>query len=339
MSLTLGEKLRQAREERGISLNEVADQTRISGHYLEAIENDDYRTLPGGIFNKGFVKSFAKYVDVDEQEALRDYASLISAAEAAGEEPLKPYKPEVLTDDRSGSSMIPTVIVAVIILGLMTAGVLYLVDYLRNQPATPAPVANTNPQPGSNTNTANSNAAVPTAGVPDMATLKIEFKALNEPVSLSATADGKMSTNVVTPGTTVPFEPKESLKLSYSRSLAQAVQLTINGKAITLPAVPFNPKRNVIEFEITKENLAQIWNSGAISNEVPGATPDANANVAGVPTPGTSVPPVSRPTPAAKPSTETNTATPPANRPAATPKPATPDKPATPPAKPASNKP
>ncbi|MBK7706824.1 MAG: helix-turn-helix domain-containing protein [Acidobacteria bacterium] len=37
-----------------MSVSEVAEQTRISGHYLTCIENDDYRTLPGGIFNKGF---------------------------------------------------------------------------------------------------------------------------------------------------------------------------------------------------------------------------------------------------------------------------------------------
>ena len=76
MPESLGEKLRQAREERSISISEVAEQTRISALYLEAIENDDYRTLPGGIFNKGFVKSFAKYVGIDEQEALQDYARL-----------------------------------------------------------------------------------------------------------------------------------------------------------------------------------------------------------------------------------------------------------------------
>jgi cytoskeletal protein RodZ len=56
---SLGEKLRQAREARGVSISEIAEQTRISSHYLEAIESDDYRTLPGGIFNKGFVKSYA----------------------------------------------------------------------------------------------------------------------------------------------------------------------------------------------------------------------------------------------------------------------------------------
>src|SRR5438045_1412032 len=102
MSLTLGEKLRQAREERGISISEVAEQTRISPHYLDSIENDDYRTLPGGIFNKGFVKSYAKYVGIEEQEALQDYSHLTASQQGEGapsEEP-KTYRPEVLTDDR-----------------------------------------------------------------------------------------------------------------------------------------------------------------------------------------------------------------------------------------------
>src|ERR1043165_1168319 len=116
MSLTLGEKLRQARDERGISISEVAEQTRISPMYLELIENDDYRTLPGGIFNKGFVKSYAKYVGIDEQEALQDYARII-AGEEEQDNHQKVYRPEVLTDDRTSSSMIPTVIFAVIILG------------------------------------------------------------------------------------------------------------------------------------------------------------------------------------------------------------------------------
>jgi cytoskeletal protein RodZ len=132
MSLSLGEKLRQAREERGISISEVAEQTRISAIYLESIENDDYKTLPGGIFNKGFVKSYAKFIGFDEQEALSDYARLASENEVLAEQPLKVYKPEVLTDDTSSRSILPTLIFAVVILGLMTVGVLFLLNYLQS---------------------------------------------------------------------------------------------------------------------------------------------------------------------------------------------------------------
>ena len=278
MSLTLGEKLRQAREERGISLTEVAEQTRISTHYLESIERDDYKPLPGGIFNKGFVKSYAKFVNVDEAEALADYARTIAAGATDEEPEMNVYRPEVLTDDRSGS-MIPTLIMAAVILGIITAGILFLLNYLQNRPATET--VNTAANIKANTNAPNANTPVAGASaVPDMATLRVDFRALNAPVSLAATTDGKFTNSVVDPGATATFEPKESLKLSYSKSLASLVQLTINGKTIALPAQPLVPRRNAIEFEITKENIARIWQSGAISTDVPAALPDANTAVA-----------------------------------------------------------
>ena len=62
MAANFGEELRLAREARGISLREISEQTRISMRYLEAIESNDYKRLPGGIFNRSFIKAYAKYV-------------------------------------------------------------------------------------------------------------------------------------------------------------------------------------------------------------------------------------------------------------------------------------
>jgi hypothetical protein len=136
-----------------------------------------------------------------------------------------------------------------------------------------------------------------------MASLKVEFKALTAAVSLSATSDGKTAGSMVAAGSSAVFEPRESLKLSYSKSLASVVALTINGKSISLPAQPLVPRRNTIEFEINKDNLAQIWTSGAISGEVPAASPVPSTNSevpanAGVPV---STPAVTASTPAATP--------------------------------------
>ena len=73
MAESIGEKLRLARETRGIALRDISEQTRISMRYLEAIESDDYRRLPGGIFNRSFVRAYAKFIGYDEQEAIDDY--------------------------------------------------------------------------------------------------------------------------------------------------------------------------------------------------------------------------------------------------------------------------
>lgn len=275
MSLTLGEKLRQAREERGISISEVAEQTRISPHYLDLIENDDYRTLPGGIFNKGFVKSYAKYVGIDEQEALQDYASLISTQEGIPSDDPKTYKPEVLTDDRTSSSMLPTIIFAAIILGLMSWGIFALVNYIQNQPSTPA--ANTNT--ASNTNTANTNtnaANTNTAStVSSVNEIKVEIKTTGEPIPLYYWLDGSNTSisKTVTSAEPLVLSPKQNLKFSYYKTYGNIVQLTINGKPITAPSAPIPPKKNAIEYDITKENVVEILNSGQIPTGAPAATP------------------------------------------------------------------
>lgn len=274
MSLTLGEKLRQAREERGFSISEVAEQTRISALYLECIENDDYRTLPGGIFNKGFVKSFAKVVGIDEQEALQDYTQLISTQGTPVAEEPKTYRSEVMTDDRSSSSSLPTIILAVVILGLMTAGILAFLNYYNNKGTgeTANTAVNTNANVSSNTATniaaANTNAA-PTSNAPTMNNLKIEFKAVKSPVSLKSTVDGTSSNTLVKPDEPKILEPKQSLRLSYAKALARNVEMTMNGKTIALPTG--NPNRNAIDFEINAENLKQIWESGQIALAAPPA--------------------------------------------------------------------
>jgi len=265
MSLSLGEKLQQAREARGVTISEVAEQTRISALYLECIENNDYRTLPGGIFNKGFVKSFARYVGVDEQEALQDYNRLIVEQQGDQANEPKTYKPEVLTDERNSSSLI-TIIFAVVILVLMTFGILKLVNYLQSeQAATVANNSNTNANANAANSTNNSNTNATAAPAPSLETAKIEFKASGGEISLTANTDGKTSYPLVTDGKPVPFAPKESLRLSYAKSRAQFAQLTINGKEITLPAQPADPRRNAIEIDINKTNIAQIWQSGQFS--------------------------------------------------------------------------
>ena len=84
MAATIGEQLRLTREERGIPLREVSDETRISIHYLEAIESNDYKHLPGGIFNRSFVKAYARSVGFDEKEAVEAYTRYMREQSEAG---------------------------------------------------------------------------------------------------------------------------------------------------------------------------------------------------------------------------------------------------------------
>ena len=78
---SFGEKLKLEREKRAIALEEISLSTKIGKRMLQALEEGKFDQLPGGIFNKGFVRAYARHVGLDEEQAVADYL------EASGEGP------------------------------------------------------------------------------------------------------------------------------------------------------------------------------------------------------------------------------------------------------------
>ena len=70
---SFGEELRREREIRGISLKEIADATKISKRFLEAIERNDHRTLPAPVFTRGFVREYARYLGLSADDMVSRY--------------------------------------------------------------------------------------------------------------------------------------------------------------------------------------------------------------------------------------------------------------------------
>jgi cytoskeleton protein RodZ len=70
---SFGENLRKAREARKITLQEIAATTKIGTRALQALEDEQFNLLPGGIFNKGFVRAYARAVGLDEEKTVAAY--------------------------------------------------------------------------------------------------------------------------------------------------------------------------------------------------------------------------------------------------------------------------
>ena len=68
-----GKELRSARESQGIRLEAISDSPKISTRYLMALEQDQFEQLPGGVFNKGIVRSYARVVGLDEEDCVSRY--------------------------------------------------------------------------------------------------------------------------------------------------------------------------------------------------------------------------------------------------------------------------
>ena len=122
---SIGEKLRLEREARGIALRDISEHTRISMRYLEAIETDDYRRLPGGIFNRSFIRAYAKFIGYDEEQAMQEYARTVREQGEADSASSKPLRSLVYTDDAAAETHSPlrTLLLAIVILALLSLGV------------------------------------------------------------------------------------------------------------------------------------------------------------------------------------------------------------------------
>ncbi|MGH9406331.1 MAG: RodZ domain-containing protein [Terriglobia bacterium] len=68
-----GESLRREREMRGISIEEISETTKISVRFLQALERDEFDKLPGGIFIRSFIRSYASYLGLDCEQVLAEF--------------------------------------------------------------------------------------------------------------------------------------------------------------------------------------------------------------------------------------------------------------------------
>lgn len=87
-SVSFGTWLRRQREARGIELREIADHTKISIRYLEALELDRFEVLPAPVFTKGFLSQYGRYIGLDPDQVVNTYLNALQEGESKeGEEP------------------------------------------------------------------------------------------------------------------------------------------------------------------------------------------------------------------------------------------------------------
>jgi hypothetical protein len=114
---SLGETLRQARLDRGVSLADAEDETHIRLKYLEALEAEDFGVLPALVYTRGFIRTYARYLGLDPESTLDLYAPARVREERSL---LRPATPQ-LTASRPISIRIFVAVAGVILAGLLLA--------------------------------------------------------------------------------------------------------------------------------------------------------------------------------------------------------------------------
>lgn len=234
---SFGEELRREREIRGISLKEIADATKISKRFLDALERNDHRTLPAPVFTRGFVREYSRYVGLNSEEMVNRYNFAAANDDRIEKPPQVEKYPQTPVRDISPKPPrkrgIPPVyaridrnLVAAAFIAIALAGVAWwAVQHRRadsDGSAEPVATATTAPVPVP---------IVPPKPVVDDSTLRLAVEAVDN-AWVVLEADGKTVVNEeMIRGDRRTFEANEAFRFRNIGNAA-GLKLTLNGAVI-----------------------------------------------------------------------------------------------------------
>jgi cytoskeleton protein RodZ len=239
---SVGEKLKRERELRGVSLREIADGTKISLRFLQALEEDRVEALPGGLFPRAFVKQYALFLGLDVERTVADFV-------AAHGQPPPERKPDPMPTRRPALSLGHVFLAAVAVLALALT--------LRRPASEKGPRGEPTPTP-----VAVAPAVLPTDRVYPSPALAPEAASDSLVLTMTAQADcwvevradGETLVNrVLAQGESQTFEAQGEIVLSVGN--AGGLSIRVNDR----PALPLGRsgevRKNIV---ITRQNLPEI---------------------------------------------------------------------------------
>lgn len=233
---SLGTFFREAREAQDLTFEQVAASTRIQETYLQALEEEHFSALPEKVFTKGFVRTYARTLGLDEEEALRRFSAAAGSFYQKEEE----EQQQVLQreeDDRKGKANRNAVI---ILTGVILIGLIFILPREQSSP------------PPSPTTTQKTETAIETTIQASEPTTKVssEFQTDQDMVSGTEAPTPLETVEEVPPQVatiaeaepTIPVTPQDS---SEPEEVGAAIQGTSPTEPPTRMVSPFEPKMGV----------------------------------------------------------------------------------------------
>ncbi len=273
---SFGEHLRREREMRGVTLDEITAATRIGTRFLEALENEQWDRLPGGVFNRGFVRSIAHYLGLDEENLLAEYMHATSGLTKPNS-----WVTQSHMHTEPDRRWVPGAVVLLIMVAMAAGGWVGWRHYRAakreraaalalsatlpapQEIAPPAPAApattpaSTNPSTSPNATDPTAGAAMTPAPAQDpTAPLKLKIEA-GKTTSVRVLADGvKLFDGKISAGSSMTFEAIDEFEVSAHD--AGTLLIELNGQ--TMP--PIGPPGKPGKITLTFDSLTQATGAG-----------------------------------------------------------------------------
>lgn len=251
-----GERLKRERELREVTLEEITSATRIGPRFLEALENEDWEKLPGGVFNRGFVRSVARFLGLDEEALLGDYDMAIGAqVPVAGENPEEKKSPQ----SRWRPALVSLFVLA-LLAGAVYGGIIAWKHYaahrtVKQAPAAPEASRAPVPQPVSPIVPAAGERAARKPGLPaSSASGPLDLRVtVHAATHLLVLADGRVAFyDEVRAGQDLRFSADDGFEVTAADS--GAVLLELNGQAMP----PLGPPGSSGTIKLSHDGTRQI---------------------------------------------------------------------------------
>jgi cytoskeleton protein RodZ len=271
---SIGEALRRERQKRNLPLDQVSRELKISTRFLEAIEQENFDRLPGGVFAKSFVRQYARMLDLDEDEAAAEVqrtlapSSLPEFANPAATKPTAPqtveFAPRVASISSrpfaSGSWLPALALVVVVMLGCSLVYGLWQRD--RRQASAPPRHRAVTPQ------ASNPAPQLPAAPPEAAAATQQPAAATEQPAALSAASDAAPAAQAPAVSTPSPLQPSGAVKVEIKASDEPVwVLARTDGKFAFSGTLEPNQTRTVDADGVV---LLRLGNAGAVAITVNG---------------------------------------------------------------------
>lgn len=238
--MSIGDRLRRAREDLGRSVEEAARDTRVRVEYLRALENEDFGGFGGDVYAKGFLSTYARYLDLDPEPLLEEYRQSVQRDDDTTQR---------LADGavaRAQSGRPPAWVAWLLIGGLVLGGIVTLGQLVggnsptpagQNQDAPPAPVASGSPSPSATEATPEEPTPTP---APEPTGVDLVL-AVEERCWMRVAVDGQVIfTETVPPGETKSYQGDEEVTIRFGNP--GGVRAELNGEDLGVIGEPGQPE-------------------------------------------------------------------------------------------------
>jgi transcriptional regulator with XRE-family HTH domain len=244
---TLGRFLKRERDLRGVSLREIAETTKINVRVLEALEADDYDSLPPRAFIIGFLRAYAQCLKIDPQDVIALYHRVVSEVT---EVPVEPEPEEDLEDDH-----VLKRIVLLVVVGLFAASLFYVV-FLRDwSPKAPKTKGTTSASGGTRSRSVEPGLQPAPAVVIARKAARPDSRYIERPLVLEVAAmeeawlrverdDGQISAMLLHQGERRQWQARERFVLTIGN--VAGTRLFLDGRPVDLPSSRSNTLHNFV---------------------------------------------------------------------------------------------